>query len=89
MIRRDVNGRKRAKGGVKKAKQDSREQAISDTLAELNRVEATSPKAKAMIELFRDWLTDESGYDEQTWPKLKKALDRERTRIGARRLFDA
>lgn len=89
MIRRNANGPKAAKRAVKKSKKGSRAKAISDTLAELDRLEATSPKARAMIDMFRGWLKDESGYDEETWPKLKKALDRERARVGARRLFDA
>jgi hypothetical protein len=41
-----------------------------------------------VISLLRSWLADESGYDERTWPKLKKALDHERRRVGVRRLFD-
>ena len=32
-------------------------------------------------------MADELGYDEETWPALKEALDRERERIGARKLF--
>jgi hypothetical protein len=52
-------------------------------------LEATAPNVKALIDLFRGWLNDESGYDEETWPKLKQALNRERARAGARRLFDA
>jgi hypothetical protein len=41
-----------------------------------------------VIRLLDSWLADESGYDEETWPELKKALDEERRRVGARRLFD-
>ena len=40
------------------------------------------------VALLDEWLKDESGYDEETWPALKKALDEERDRVGARRLFD-
>lgn len=52
--------------------------------------ELTPPDAKTaeFFELLKEWLQDESGYDEETWPQLKKALDAERTRVGARRLFD-
>ncbi|HVA45656.1 MAG TPA: hypothetical protein VNH11_04650 [Pirellulales bacterium] len=89
MIRREPSRRKRDKRAVKKPGQKRSEQTISETLAELDRVETASPKAKPLIDLFRDWLTDESGYDEETWPKLKNALNRERARVGARRLFDA
>lgn len=89
MIRRDSRPPKSTKAAARNAGKKLRAQKISDVLAELNRLEAASPKSAAMIELFRDWLTDESGYDEQTWPKLKSALNRERARIGARELFDA
>jgi hypothetical protein len=90
MIRREPSHRPRAKpAGKKRSQRTSRAQAISDTLAELDKLKATSPNAKELIDLFRDWLSDESGYDKQTWPKLKNALNRERARVGARRLFDA
>ncbi len=45
----------------------------------------TKPAAQA-ISLIDGWLTDTSGYDEETWPALKAALDRDR--LSARRFFD-
>jgi len=33
------------------------------------------------IQLLDEWMTDESGYDEQTWPELKEALEREREHV--------
>lgn len=30
------------------------------------------------MRLLDEWMTDESGYDEETWPELKEALDRNR-----------
>jgi len=60
--------------------------AAIDTLDEL--ATANSQSAE-LIKLLRSWLTDESGYDEQAWPKLKKALEDARARVAARRLFDA
>ena len=36
-------------------------------------------------QLLRDWLADESGYDEETWPRLKQGL--ETNRLGHRKLF--
>ena len=42
---------------------------------------------EAVIALLDEWLQDESGYDEETWPELKKALDRDR--LSERKLFDA
>ena len=38
------------------------------------------------LQLLDKWLKDESGYDEETWPWLKKALERDR--LSARRLFN-
>jgi hypothetical protein len=45
-----------------------------------------SPKVKSAIALLDSWLNDESGYDEENWPKLKAAL--EENRLSSRRLFD-
>jgi len=38
------------------------------------------------IRLLDEWMADESGYDEETWPELKAALDRDR--LSSRRPFD-
>ena len=43
-------------------------------------------RPKEVIALLDEWLKDESGYDEETWPELKKALDR--NRLSGRKLFD-
>lgn len=43
-------------------------------------------KPEAVIALLDRWLQDESGYDEETWPELKEALDRDR--LSERKLFD-
>ena len=43
------------------------------------------PHQKA-IDLIDQWLADESGYDEQSWPALKSELRRDR--LSSRRLFD-
>lgn len=40
--------------------------------------------AKA-IALLESWLADESGYDEKTWPRLKRSI--ERNRLSYRRRF--
>ena len=45
------------------------------------------PRPEAVIALLDEWLQDESGYDEETWPELKEALDRDR--LSERKLFDA
>jgi hypothetical protein len=44
-------------------------------------------RVRKAIALLDQWLNDDSGYDEETWPELKKSLDRER--LSNRRLFDA
>jgi hypothetical protein len=43
-------------------------------------------KSKAILALLDEWLQDESGYDEETWPELKLSLDRDR--LSKRKLFD-
>ena len=39
-----------------------------------------------VMALMEEWMTDESGYDEEVWPELKAALDRDR--LSDRKLFD-
>jgi hypothetical protein len=58
--------------------------AIETTLKDLDQIKPKTEKAAAVIALLRSWLNDESGYDEQTWPKLKKTLNEERDWVGAR-----
>lgn len=90
MIRREPSRSNRSKAVGKRVKTKKNSvQGIEKTLAELDALKLSSPKMASVVALFRGWLTDDSGYDEETWPKLKKALNRERSRIGARRLFDA
>ncbi|MEP7337406.1 MAG: hypothetical protein ABI977_06640 [Acidobacteriota bacterium] len=43
-------------------------------------------KNLACIELINEWLADESGYDEEAWPKLKQLL--EENRSSNRSLFN-
>ncbi len=62
--------------------------AVAAALKDINRLTPGSAKAAETIALLKSWLKDDSGYDEQTWPKLKKALDQQRAKVGARRLFD-
>lgn len=33
--------------------------------------------------LIREWLADQSGYDEPTWPELVEALHESRRAVGA------
>jgi len=32
-------------------------------------------KNEAAIRLLKEWMADESGYDEETWPKVKQAIE--------------
>jgi hypothetical protein len=61
---------------------------LAEAKAFLNGLKAPTPQAAKVFALLKTWLDDESGYDEETLPELKKALDAERDRVGARRLFD-
>ena len=69
-------------------KPDGGNEDIAAAVAIINQLEGSSPKAEAVLSLLKTWLNDRSGYDEVAWPQLKKGLDRERQRQGARRLFD-
>ncbi|MFB2838835.1 hypothetical protein [Floridanema evergladense] len=48
----------------------------------------TPEQIDKVIQLFDEWMADESGYDEETLPELQVAIDPERDLISARRLFD-
>ena len=71
-----------------KPKPRADEQQIAHTLAALDQLDAKTPQATKMISLLKTWLGDDSGYDEEVWPLLKKSLNRERARVGARRVVD-
>ena len=43
------------------------------------------PEGDRLNRLLDSWMADESGYDEETWPDLKRALDRNRADSGDRR----
>lgn len=88
MVKKAPLSTKRAKPMSNKVTEERRAK-IAATLAELDQIEPGSAKAAKAIALFKSWLADESGYDEEVWPRLKKALEQERDRLGARRLFNA
>ena len=44
----------------------------------LDEIETPKSGSGQSDRLLKSWLNDESGYDEETWPNLKEALDRER-----------
>ena len=43
-------------------------------------------KNRAAVRLLRKWMADESGYDEKTWPIVKKAI--EENRLSHRKRFN-
>ena len=43
-------------------------------------------RVEKVISLLDEYMSDESGYDEETWPELKDALERDR--LSSRKLFD-
>ncbi len=87
MTRRAMPPKRRRKP-ARASEARARTEKIAATITALDEIKPPTPEAARAIALFRSWLTDESGYDEETWPKLKKALDQERERVGARRLFN-
>lgn len=60
---------------------------VEKTIRNLDNIVPPNERTARVIALFKKWLSDQSGYDEETLPKLKKALDDERRRVGARTLF--
>jgi hypothetical protein len=47
---------------------------------------ALPERIEAAIRLLDEWAADDSGYDEDTWPKLRATLEEDR--LSARSLFD-
>jgi|GEM_PF-2235913 len=54
---------------------------ISDHIKPVRRL-----KNKVAIQLLQSWLEDESGYDEEVWPKAKNAI--EENRLSIRKKFN-
>ncbi|HEY7349744.1 MAG TPA: hypothetical protein VH599_15620 [Ktedonobacterales bacterium] len=61
-------------------------QAHEELQRTIQKLRASDTTAERLLHLLDEWLMDESGYDEATWPKLKAALERDRP--SARSLFD-
>ena len=47
---------------------------------------ADNAHARKVKQLFDEWLQDSSGYDEETWPELKRALNENHSK--SHNLFD-
>ena len=88
MRKPSTTSKKSNRGSVAPRSKAARKAEIATAVERIEQMESASPQATAVAELLKSWLADDSGYDEKTWPKLKKALNDERQRMGARRLFD-
>jgi hypothetical protein len=44
-------------------------------LKETEELDDRKEKNQVLIQALHEWMDDESGYDEENWPKLKKALE--------------
>jgi hypothetical protein len=44
-------------------------------------------RRRALTDLLEAWMNDTSGYDEEVWPELKRALDENRTAAGDQESF--
>ncbi|HEV3445951.1 MAG TPA: hypothetical protein VG099_15025 [Gemmataceae bacterium] len=73
MIRKRISVPKSQKR-AKQVPQRSQHGKLDATLATLDKLEPVNPRAEEVISLLRSWLEDDSGYDEETWPELKKSL---------------
>ncbi len=80
--------RKASVSETRRTVKKTNEEKITAAIAQLDQIKPSHARTAKAIALFKSWLADQSGYDEETWPKLRRALDRERERVGARRLFD-
>lgn len=80
--------RAKSKAKPKKRPKAKPKMDLADAKAVIAGLKPATPQAAKVLALLQTWLDDESGYDEETWPELKKALNAERHRVGARRLFN-
>jgi len=55
-------------------------------LRERKRADTMPPAARKFRKLIRSWLADDSGYDEQAWPRIKRVI--EENRLSRRKRFD-
>lgn len=46
---------------------------------EPDNLRSNQPSRESCIQLLNQWLADESGYDEENWPKIKTIIEQNRT----------
>jgi hypothetical protein len=47
-------------------------------------VQSDQDSYRAAVQLLADWKAEESGYDEQTWPLIRKSVERNRLSLRPR-----
>ena len=70
-----------SQGDVRRGQLARRAQGTQGTA----QAEPSHTNVEALNALLDEWMADESGYDEATWPKLQAALERDR--LSSRELF--
>lgn len=75
-----VSGSGKSKGMVDFARQVYSKENHPDTPT------AEQQQKQRLLHQLDEWLADDSGYDEETWPKLKAALEQDR--LSSRSRFD-
>ena len=58
----------------RQTKEEKKRAEIAETIARLDKLELPDEKDRQFMDLLKSWLQDESGYDEETWPILKRAF---------------
>ncbi len=58
-------------------------EAVKSEIAEAKSM--TEEQKQELLKMMEEWASDESGYDEEIWPKLKEALEADRS--SSRKLF--
>ncbi len=75
MVRRQPANRKTLRPRKNtKPKTEARKRASKATTV-ASKITSERKRAIQAIALIDEWLADDSGYDQQNWPKLKQALD--------------
>ena len=71
---------------VQSSEEQKQPEAIKQAHEELQKAIHELQANERLLQPLDEWLMDESGYDEATWPKLKAALEQDHS--SARSLFD-
>jgi hypothetical protein len=78
-----------ASGSEEVLRQRGREIIPAPGLPPIPSPEEWQRRADILTSVLKEWMADESGYDEETWPELKAGLERNRKESGDfRKLFD-